>query len=162
MHVTKDVFVEAGFAHCQLSWWEVSLPDDAGRVRIVGAVRWIIDAMNVIGSRPDGWWSDRRGAMTGLVDRLERWAVAEGQQVTVVFERPLRPPIRSAVLEIAQAPRAGANSADDEIVRVVRADGQPHEITVVTSDLALIDRVRSAGAQTHPAARFRTVIDTHR
>jgi len=26
--------------------------------------------MNVIGSRPDGWWRDRRGAIEVLVDRL--------------------------------------------------------------------------------------------
>ncbi|MGB8503138.1 MAG: RNA-binding protein, partial [Mycobacterium sp.] len=37
-------------------------------------MRWIVDAMNVIGSRPDGWWKDRRRAMVALVDRLERWA----------------------------------------------------------------------------------------
>ncbi|MFY9921120.1 MAG: hypothetical protein WAL26_22395, partial [Mycobacterium sp.] len=35
--------------------------------------RWIVDAMNVIGSRPDGWWKNRREAIVGLVDRLERW-----------------------------------------------------------------------------------------
>lgn len=129
--------------------------------RTVEAVRWIVDAMNVIGSRPDGWWRDRRGAMVRLVDQLERWALATGQHVTVVFERPMRPPIRSAVIEIEQAPRAGANSADNEIVRLVRADGRPCELTVATSDLALIDRVRNAGAATHPAAGFRDVIAGH-
>ncbi len=115
--------------------------------------------MNVIGTRPDGWWKDRRGAMVELVDRLERWAAAEGHQVTVVFERPMSPPIRSSVIEIAHAPIAAANLADDEIVRLVRADDRPQEITVVTSDNVLAGRVRNVGASTHPAASFRNLID---
>ena len=32
--------------------------------------RWIVDGMNVIGSRPTGWWRDRPGAMRGLVAEL--------------------------------------------------------------------------------------------
>jgi 8-oxo-dGTP diphosphatase len=27
---------------------------------------WVIDASNVIGSRPDGWWRDRAGATRRL------------------------------------------------------------------------------------------------
>jgi uncharacterized protein YaiI (UPF0178 family) len=122
-------------------------------------MRWIVDAMNVIGTRPDGWWKDRRRAMVGLVERLEHWASAEGQQVTVVFERPMSPPIRSAVIEIGHAPKAGANSADDEIVRLVQAEDRPQEINVVTSDITLADRVRTAGASAFPAASFRNLID---
>ena len=117
--------------------------------------------MNVIGSRPDGWWKNRRRAMVGLVERLEHWASAEGQHVTVVFERPMSPPIRSAVIEIEHAPKAAANSADDEIVRLVQADDRPQEINVVTSDIALADRVRSAGASAFPAASFRDLIDPY-
>jgi predicted RNA-binding protein with PIN domain len=122
-------------------------------------VRWIVDAMNVIGTRPDGWWKNRRRAMEGLVDMIERWASAEGQQVTVVFERPTSPPIRSAVIDIGHAPKAAANSADDEIVRLIQADGRPEEINVVTSDSTLADRVRCAGASAFPAASFRNLID---
>jgi predicted RNA-binding protein with PIN domain len=97
-------------------------------------VRWIVDAMNVIGTRPDGWWKNRRSAMVGLVDKLERWASAHGHSVTVVFERPTSPPIDSSVIAIGHAPKAAANSADDEIVRLVKADDRPQDITVVTSD----------------------------
>ena len=43
-------------------------------------MRAIVDGMNVIGSRPDGWWKDRRRGMVALVDRLECWA-AEGDDV---------------------------------------------------------------------------------
>lgn len=122
-------------------------------------MRWIVDAMNVIGSRPDGWWKNRRGAMVRLVDQLEHWASAQGHHVTVVFERPMSPPIDSSVIVIGHAPRAAANSADDEIVRLVTADDRPQEINVVTSDIALADRVRNAGASVYPAASFRNLID---
>jgi predicted RNA-binding protein with PIN domain len=120
-------------------------------------VRWIVDAMNVIGSRPDGWWRNRRLAMVRLVEQLERWSSAEGRQVTVVFERPTSN--RSSVINIAHAPKAAANSADDEILRQVRADDRPTEITVVTSDVALADRVRKLGASVYPAGEFRNLID---
>ncbi|WP_166904829.1 NYN domain-containing protein [Mycobacterium sp. DL440] len=123
-------------------------------------MRWIVDGMNVIGTRPDGWWKDRRSAMAGLVERLEHWAAAGGHPVTVVFEGPTTPPIESAVIEIGHAPRAAANSADDEIVRLVLADPRPDEITVVTSDSGLAARVRDAGALVQPAAGFRDQIDS--
>jgi predicted RNA-binding protein with PIN domain len=122
-------------------------------------VRWIVDAMNVIGSRPDGWWKDRERAMVALVDRVDEWASAQGETVTVVFERPPRAAITPAVIEIAHAPRAAANSADDEIVRLVQSDALPNEIRVVTSDRALTDRVRSLGASVVAAERFRDLVD---
>jgi uncharacterized protein YaiI (UPF0178 family) len=77
----------------------------------------------------------------------------------VVFERPPSPPIRSAVIEIGYAPTAGANSADDEIVRLVHADERPREITVVTSDIVLAERIRNAGASTTSASVFRNLLD---
>jgi predicted RNA-binding protein with PIN domain len=122
-------------------------------------VRWIVDGMNVIGSRPDGWWRDRGRAMTALVERLERWAAAEGADVTVVFERPPTPPIESSVISVTHAPEPAANSADDEIVRLVGADADPAEIRVATSDRALSDRVRAAGASVYPAERLRNLIE---
>lgn len=121
--------------------------------------RWIVDAMNVIGSRPDGWWKNRRGAIVRLIHQLERWTPTQDHPVTVVLERPMSPPIDSSVIEIAHAPRAAANSADNEIVRLVNADNEPRDLTVVTSDSALADRVRSAGASVYPAASFRNLID---
>ena len=114
--------------------------------------------MNVIGSRPDGWWKDRNGAMVALVDRLDRWASLQGDDVTVVFERPPTIPISASVIEIAYAPKAAANSADDEIVRLVQADAR-REIRVVTSDRELINRVASLGTSVYPAAGFRDLID---
>jgi predicted RNA-binding protein with PIN domain len=122
-------------------------------------VRWIVDGMNVIGSRPDGWWRDRGRAMAALVERLERWAAAEGADVTVVFERPPSPPIESSTIHVAHAPNAAPNSADDEIVRLVQAEADPAQIRVATSDRALSERVQAAGAHVYPAERLRNLID---
>ncbi len=122
-------------------------------------MRLIVDGMNVIGSRPDGWWRDRHAAMVRLVDLLERWAAADGDDVTVVFEQPPRPPIRSSVVEIAHAQRARANSADDEIVRRVRLEPDPGSVRVVTSDGVLSQQVSAAGASVYPSATFRAEIE---
>jgi len=120
---------------------------------------WIVDGMNVIGSRPDGWWRDRHAAMVRLVDRLERWAADEGEDVTVMFEAPPRPPIRSSVIDVAHASRRGADAADHEIVRRIDAAADPASLRVVTSDRALADQARARGAAVHPAEAFRNAID---
>jgi predicted RNA-binding protein with PIN domain len=122
-------------------------------------MRWLVDGMNVIGTRPDGWWKDRHGAMVRLVDLLERWSAAEGDEVTVVFERPPNPPITSTVIEVAHAPRPRANSADDEIVRLIETDDHPQKIRVVTSDNWLADAARAVGATVEPAESFRNRIE---
>jgi predicted RNA-binding protein with PIN domain len=123
-------------------------------------MRWIVDGMNVIGTRPDGWWRDRDAAMLRLVDLLERWAAAEGEDVVVVFERPPSPPIRSSVIEIAHAPRPGRDAADQEIVRRLRLEPSPATVRVVTSDRWLADQANAAGAAVHGAESFRTGLDS--
>jgi predicted RNA-binding protein with PIN domain len=122
-------------------------------------MKWLVDGMNVIGTRPDAWWRDRHAAMVRLVDMLERWAAADGEEVTVVFEQPPSPPISSTVIEVAHAPRPRRDSADDEIVRRLAADPEPGRVRVVTSDRWLADRVHAAGATVHPAASFRSQLE---
>jgi predicted RNA-binding protein with PIN domain len=122
-------------------------------------LRYLVDGMNVIGTRPDGWWKDRDAAMAHLVDRLERWSAQTGDDVTVVFERKPNPPLTSPVIEVAHAPKPRPNSADDEIVRRVRADPNPSSIRVVTSDNLLTDLVHGLGATVERAASFRDRID---
>jgi predicted RNA-binding protein with PIN domain len=122
-------------------------------------VRWIVDGMNVIGSRPDKWWRDRDAAMARLVDRLERWTAETGNDVVVVFEREPRPPLTSPMIEIAHAPKPRRDAADDEILRRVRADDDPTSIRVVTSDHHLADLARGFGATVEPAGPFRERID---
>jgi predicted RNA-binding protein with PIN domain len=118
-------------------------------------MRWLIDGMNVIGTRPDAWWKDRDAAMLRLVDELERWVATSGEDVTVVFERPPRPPISSTVVEVAHAPRPRPDAADDEIVRRLADEPDLARVRVVTSDRWLADRVRVTGATVEPSAAFR-------
>jgi uncharacterized protein YaiI (UPF0178 family) len=115
---------------------------------------WMVDAMNVIGSRPDGWWKDRDAAMARLVGELELWAESHDEEVTVVFDRAPRPPIVSEVIEVAHARRKGADAADDEIVRRLGAADDPDSWTVVTSDKRLAGRVKAIGATVEPAGQF--------
>jgi predicted RNA-binding protein with PIN domain len=122
-------------------------------------MRLLVDGMNVIGSRPDGWWKDRHAAMARLVDLLERWSASSGDDVTVVFEQPPRPPIASTVVEVAHAPRPKPNSADDEIARRLAEEPEPAAVRVVTSDRWLADHARSLGATVEPAESFRRQIE---
>jgi uncharacterized protein YaiI (UPF0178 family) len=115
--------------------------------------------MNVIGTRPDAWWKDRDAAMLRLVDMLERWAAADGEDVTVVFERPPSPPIRSTVIEVTNAPRPRPNAADDEIIRRLQADPDPAAVRVVTSDRWLAERASALGATVEGADSFRSRLD---
>jgi predicted RNA-binding protein with PIN domain len=122
-------------------------------------MRWLIDGMNVIGTRPDAWWRDRRGAMVRLVYMLENWAAAHGEDVTVVFEQPPSPPIHSTVIQVAHAPRPRRDSADDEIVRRLLGESEPGGVRVVTSDRWLADRVHAAGATVQPSDSFRSELE---
>lgn len=122
-------------------------------------MRWLVDGMNVIGTRPDNWWRDRDAAMLRLVDLLERWVAAEGGELTVVFERKPSPPIRSSVIEVAHAPKPKRDAADDEIIRRLRADPQPGAVRVVTSDRWLADRAWALGASVEGAESFRNRLE---
>jgi predicted RNA-binding protein with PIN domain len=124
-------------------------------------VRWFVDGMNVIGTRPDAWWKDRHAAMVRLVHLVEYWAASNGEDVVVVFEQPPRPPISSSVIEITHAPRPRRDSADDEIVRLLHAERSPAEVRVVTSDLWLADRVHAAGATVQSSDAFRAWLEDH-
>jgi predicted RNA-binding protein with PIN domain len=119
--------------------------------------------MNVIGARPDGWWKDRHGAMVKLVAKLDDWAqrLVASDSVVVVFEREPKPPIESRVVTVCFAPHSAPNSADDEIVRLVKSAPRPDGITVVTSDSGLSARIRDAGALLHSASSFRRLIDSN-
>lgn len=123
-------------------------------------MRWLVDGMNVIGTRPDAWWEDRDAAMLRLVDSLERWAAAEGEDVVVVFERPPSPPIRSTVIEVAHAPRPRRDAADHEIVRRLKSDEHPQAVRVVTSDHWLSERAYAQGASVEGAESFRFRIES--
>jgi predicted RNA-binding protein with PIN domain len=117
--------------------------------------------MNVVGSRPDGWWRDRPAAMRALAERLAAFAAGTGDPVAVVFDgRPFD--IDSGPVDVSFAPARGPNAADDEIDRRVGADDEPQTLTVVTSDRALAERVRRHGAGVVGAGPFRRRLDEAR
>jgi predicted RNA-binding protein with PIN domain len=112
--------------------------------------RVIVDGMNVFGSRPDGWWRDRDGAVRRLAGELQRLAAgAEDERFAVVFDgRPL-PDLAEGVhggVLVAYAHRRGRDAADDRIVQEVERDPDPSSLTVVTSDANLRQRVEHLGA----------------
>ena len=120
--------------------------------------RWIVDGMNVIGSRPTGWWRDRPGAMRGLVDELGEFAARGGDEVTVVFDgKPFE--LEGDGISVLFATRRGPNAADDDIAALVERDEAPGDLSVVTSDGDLARRVREAGAAVVGAGEFRRRLD---
>jgi uncharacterized protein YaiI (UPF0178 family) len=121
-------------------------------------VRWVVDGMNVIGSRPTGWWRDRPGAMRELVEELEAFAQRSGDPVTVVLDgRPFE--LESDDVTVRFASRRGPNAADDDIAALVDSDDDPADLSVVTSDGDLARRVREAGATVVGAGSFRRLLD---
>jgi predicted RNA-binding protein with PIN domain len=134
--------------------------DQAGRRASTGA-RWLVDGMNLVGSRPDRWWNDPDRAVRRLVGDLDRYAAATGEDVTVVFDRrpPGVQPGRHGAVVVAFASRPGRNAADDEIVRVLAADPAPGSVGVVTSDKRLAERARRLGARVVSSAGFRRRLD---
>jgi 8-oxo-dGTP pyrophosphatase MutT (NUDIX family) len=133
----------------------------------------IVDAANVMGARPDGWWRDRAGAAQRLaaeveglalagvasmpesvrVPALERWfprfvVVLEGAATAAARDRD-HVPRRSGSLEPAPAePQVqvvrAAGSGDDEIARLAAEVAGPR--LVVTADRELRARCETAGA----------------
>ena len=122
-------------------------------------MRLIVDGMNVIGSRPDGWWRDRRAAMRRLVDALAARAAETGEEITVVLDsRPFDLGEKVDGVSVRFAP-GGRNAGDDEIVRIVERDPAPETLHVVTSDRDLAARVRERGASVVPARAFRASLE---
>ena len=105
----------------------------------------VIDAANVIGSQPTGWWRDRPGAARSFAERV-RATVTAGRldpPVTLVLEGRARAGVDASDVDgvaVVHAPGEG----DDTIVAVAEAHGGA---VVVTADRELADRVRAAGAE---------------
>ncbi|MGW3314562.1 NTP pyrophosphohydrolase [Streptomyces fungicidicus] len=104
----------------------------------------IVDAANVVGSVPDGWWRDRRGAAERLRDRL----AAEGVpghpgpvEIVLVTEGAARGVESVPGVRVDPAPGSG----DDRMVDLV-AEAGDRPVLVVTADRELRRRVTSLGA----------------
>ena len=121
-------------------------------------MRWLVDGMNVVGSRPDGWWRDRPAAMRRLSEELAAFVTENGDPLTVVFDgRPFD--LSAPPIQVEFASTRGRDAADHDIAARVEQDPDPASITVVTSDRSLADRVRAAGAEVVSSARFRRLLD---
>jgi hypothetical protein len=109
----------------------------------------IVDAANVVGSVPDGWWRDRRGATERLRDRLVGYAttgVADWPgpvELVLVVEGTARGVASVDGVRVVAAPGSG----DDRIVQLAREEGQSRRCLVVTADRELRRRVRELGAE---------------
>jgi predicted RNA-binding protein with PIN domain len=134
---------------------------DPDRRRDRPGARWLIDGMNLIGSRPDRWWNDPDRAVRRLIGELDRYAAATGQAVTVVFDRqpPGVPPGAHGATMVAFAARRGQDAADHEIVRMLAEDQVPHSVRVVTSDRRLVEQARQLGAAVTSSTSFRRRMD---
>jgi predicted RNA-binding protein with PIN domain len=122
---------------------------------------WLIDGMNLIGSRPDRWWNDPDRAVRRLIGELDRYATATGETVTVVFDRqpPGVPPGAHGAAVVAFASRRGRDAADHEIVRMLAEDPAPDSVKVVTSDRRLVEQARQLGAAVTSSGSFRRRMD---
>jgi predicted RNA-binding protein with PIN domain len=121
--------------------------------------RWIVDGMNVIGSRPTGWWRDRPGAMRELVEELTAFTERSGEPVTVIFDGEPFDLEGGERVTARFASRRGPNAADDDIAALVESDDEPSDLSVATSDADLARRVREAGATVVGAGQFRRLLD---
>ena len=120
---------------------------------------WIVDGNNVMGLWSDGWWRDWRGAQRRLVARLETFADARDEPVTVIFDGRPHDAGGGSRVAVTFARRSGRDGADDDVAALVARHPDPGSLAVVTSDAALADRVRAAGAQVVGAGAFLRLLD---
>ena len=120
----------------------------------------VVDAANVVGSVPDGWWHDRPAAARRLIARIGR--LAEDGIPAAALDLPEHTWFPEWVVVVeGQARAAGdgvagvdvvraAASGDDAILaETVRLIASDRRVTVVTSDRELARRVTDAGAAVH-------------
>jgi hypothetical protein len=104
----------------------------------------LIDAANVVGSRPTGWWRDRAGAARQFVDRV-RAATADSRlptPVVIVLEGAARQGVEEGHVggvEVIHAQGEG----DDTLAALAAAGGD--DVILVSADRALGARVRREG-----------------
>ncbi|MCF3135146.1 NTP pyrophosphohydrolase [Streptomyces olivochromogenes] len=105
----------------------------------------IVDAANVVGSVPDGWWRDRKGAAERLRDRLGSEGLPgrpSPVEIVLVVEGAARGVESVPGVRVESAPGSG----DDRIVELVaEAPGRP--CLVITADRELRGRVADLGAE---------------
>jgi predicted RNA-binding protein with PIN domain len=91
-----------------------------------------------------------------LVQRLRSFAATRRQAMTVVFDSGLGPAPQWQLSGGGVTVRFASPGveADALIVHLLRASGQPGQVTVVTNDQGLAGQVRAAGGQVRSANQF--------
>jgi predicted RNA-binding protein with PIN domain len=124
----------------------------------------IVDGNNVVGASGGQWWRDRPAAVRRLLVRLVRYAAGTGEGVELVLDVPQDdlPEGSHDGVVVRYATRRGRDAADDRIrarVAELAGTGTGVSIEVVTSDRALRDDVRAAGAAVVGAGTFLARLD---
>ena len=106
----------------------------------------LIDAANVVGSRPTGWWRDRAKAAAEFVEQVRATTAAGGltPPVVVVLEGVARQGVDEDVtdgVEVVHAPREG----DETLVALASTAAEP--VLLVSADKALGERCRAIGSE---------------
>lgn len=103
----------------------------------------VVDAANVVGARPDGWWKDRAGAAARLHDALLHADVPH-DEIVLVLEGQAKQGVRAGGPRSLRVVHA-AKDGDSEIARQARQAAESgHDVTVVTADRALAANVAPA------------------
>jgi rRNA-processing protein FCF1 len=107
----------------------------------------LVDAANVVGSRPDGWWRDRPAAASRLVEQLRAAAAASRLSVPaiVVIEGAARRGVPEGVADGVEVVHA-AGEGDDTLVALAAEADEP--VVVVSADRGLRRRVARDGVTT--------------
>jgi hypothetical protein len=129
------------------------------------AVTLVVDVANAVGSRPDGWWHDRRGATEHLLVAVARlqgrrvtgpttqsWLV---DRVVAVVEGAARDATAPAAVHVVRA----AGSGDDALVEHLTAAPSAENVVVVTADRGLRARLPD-GVTTVGPGWLRTLLGT--
>lgn len=117
---------------------------------------WLIDGMNLIGSRPNRWWKDPGRAIRELISDLEDHAERTGEPITVVFDfRPKGLRVGTGRGIKVRFAEGGSQAADRMIADMVHEHPDPDTLNVVTSDRPLGQLVEAGGANVVGAGTFR-------
>jgi hypothetical protein len=144
----------------------------------------VVDAANVVGSRPDGWWRDRAGAARRLAGSIVAVLVSRPEDLVELLDGTVPSSAETAgsdaseaavtvhlvvegeagkvddlpthpLLDVVHAPTDG----DSAIVALVgELAGGPERVLVVTADRELRERVQAAGAEVTGPGTFRAAL----
>ncbi len=146
----------------------------------------VVDAANVVGSRPDGWWRDRAGAARRLAGSIVAVLVSRPDDLVELLDGTAPSSAETAgsdppaaalqvhlvlegaagkvddlpthpLLDVVHAPADGDSAIVALVGELVGANSDAR-VLVVTADRALRERVRAAGAEVTGPGAFRAAL----